>query len=47
MAFRDAYRAFIAAYAVARNRLRAGVKAVAFPLGSFPSPMPFVRFAPA
>lgn len=47
LAFRDAYRAFVAAYAVARNRLRAGAKSVVFPPGSFPSPGPFVRFAPA
>jgi REP element-mobilizing transposase RayT len=47
LAFKEAYKAFVAAYAVARNRLRAGLKKVEFPVGSFPSPMPFVRAAPA
>ena len=46
-AFKDAYRAFVAAYAVARERLRRGFRKVAFPVGSFPPPMPFVRAAPA
>ncbi len=46
-AFKDAYRVFAAAYAVARERLRRGFRKVAFPVGSFPSPMPFVRAAPA
>jgi REP element-mobilizing transposase RayT len=46
-AFKETYRAFVAAYCVARNRLRAGAKDVVFPEGSFPSPMPFVRAAPA
>ena len=46
-AFKEAYQAFVAAYCVARNRLRAGAKDVVFPDGSFPSPMPFVRAAPA
>ena len=45
--FKEAYQAFVAAYCVARNRLRAGAKDVVFPDGSFPSPMPFVRAAPA
>lgn len=41
LAFRDAYRAFVAAYAVARNRLRAGVKTVAFPGGIIPAARAF------
>jgi REP element-mobilizing transposase RayT len=47
LALKERYRAFVVAYAVARNQLRAGMKEVQFPIGSFPSPMPFVRAAPA
>jgi putative transposase len=46
IAFKERYQAFVVAYSVARNQLRAGMKAVQFPAGSFPSPMPFVRVAP-
>lgn len=46
-AFRIAYRAFLAAYRYASAQLRAGVRAVVFPEGSFPPPLPFVNHAPA
>ena len=41
-AFRDAYRAFVAAYREAAERLKAGKLPVAFPVGSFPPALPFV-----
>jgi hypothetical protein len=43
LAFREGYRVFLEAYAVARACLRSGRGRVAFPAGSFPSPAPFVR----
>ena len=39
---RDAYTWFVAAYRVAAEKLRAGIRDVVFPRGSFPPPMPFV-----
>jgi putative transposase len=41
-AFRELYRSFAAAYSLARERLRAGRRNVVFPVGSFPSPSPFM-----
>src|SRR5436305_6329912 len=41
-AFRDAYRAFVAAYREAPERLKVGMLPVAFPVGSFPPALPFV-----
>jgi REP element-mobilizing transposase RayT len=38
----DAYSLFVAAYRAAAEKLRAGVRDVAFPSGSFPPPLPFV-----
>jgi hypothetical protein len=38
----DAYALFVAAYRTAAEKLRAGIRDVAFPRGSFPSPLPFV-----
>ncbi len=38
----DAYALFVAAYRAAAEKLRAGVRDVVFPAGSFPPPMPFV-----
>ena len=45
-AFKSAYRAFMAAYRYASAQLRAGVRGIAFPEGSFPPPLPFVNHAP-
>jgi hypothetical protein len=45
-AFKSAYRAFLAAYRYACAQLRAGVRGIAFPEGSFPPPLPFVNHAP-
>jgi hypothetical protein len=39
---KEAFQAFLAAYAEASTRLREGYRDVAFPPGSFPPPMPFV-----
>jgi len=39
----DAYRAFVAAFRQAAERLKAGELGVAFPRGSFPPPRPFVQ----
>jgi hypothetical protein len=39
---RDAYALFVAAYRAAAEKLRAGIRDVVFPRGSFPPPMPFV-----
>jgi putative transposase len=39
---RDAYVWFVAAYRAAAKKLRAGVRDVVFPAGSFPPPLPFV-----
>ena len=39
---RDAYALFVAAYRTAAEKLRAGIRDVVFPRGSFPPPMPFV-----
>jgi REP element-mobilizing transposase RayT len=38
----DAYSLFVAAYRAAAEKLRAGVRDVVFPPGSFPPPLPFV-----
>ncbi|MFL6260879.1 MAG: hypothetical protein ACJ76Y_14315 [Thermoanaerobaculia bacterium] len=38
----DAYALFVAAYRAAAEKLRAGIRDVVFPQGSFPPPMPFV-----
>ena len=38
----EGYRAFVAAYREAADRLRAGDRAVIFPAGSFPPALPFV-----
>jgi len=38
----DGYRAFVAAYLEAADKLRAGDRAVIFPVGSFPPALPFV-----
>jgi REP element-mobilizing transposase RayT len=38
----EGYRAFVAAYREAADRLRAGDRAVVFPAGSFPPALPFV-----
>jgi putative transposase len=38
----DAYALFVAAYRTAAEKLRAGIRDVVFPRGSFPPPMPFV-----
>jgi len=45
-AMRNAYRAFVAAYRSAAERLRKGDVAVEFPPGCFPPPLPFVRGSP-
>ena len=45
-AFKTAYRAFLVAYRYASAQLRAGVRGIAFPEGSFPPPLPFVNHAP-
>lgn len=42
-AFLEAYRTFVAAYCAASERLRLGDLSVAFPEGSFPPRLPFVR----
>ena len=39
---RDAYALFVAAYRTAAEKLRAGIRDVVFPRGSFPPPLPFV-----
>ena len=39
---RDAYAWFVAAYRAAAEKLRAGVRDVVFPRGSFPPALPFV-----
>jgi hypothetical protein len=44
-AFRDAYRAFVAAFQFARAQLRAGIKDARFPEGSFAPALGFVPFA--
>lgn len=41
-ALRAAYRAFLGAFRLAAQRLRAGEREVPFPLGCFPPPLPFV-----
>jgi hypothetical protein len=38
----NAYALFVAAYRDAAEKLRAGVRNVAFPIGSFPPALPFV-----
>jgi len=38
----DAYALFVAAYRTAAEKLRAGIREVVFPRGSFPPPLPFV-----
>jgi REP element-mobilizing transposase RayT len=38
----EAYRSFVAAFRQAADKLRAGDRLAAFPLGSFPPPLPFV-----
>ena len=38
----DAYALFVAAYRAAAEKLRAGIREVVFPRGSFPPPLPFV-----
>ena len=38
----DAYALFVAAYRAAAEKLRAGIRDVAFPIGSFPPALPFV-----
>jgi hypothetical protein len=43
LALANAYRAFLAAYRSAAERLRTGDRLVCFPEGSFPPPLPFVR----
>jgi len=40
---RDAYYAFVAAYREAAEKLRAGVRDVIFPRGSFPPALPFME----
>ncbi len=45
-AFKAAYHAFVTAYQFASAQLRAGIRVVAFPEGSFPPPLPFVQHAP-
>jgi hypothetical protein len=40
---RDAYYAFVAAYREAAEKLRAGIRDVIFPAGSFPPALPFVE----
>jgi len=40
---RDAYYAFVAAYREAAEKLRAGIRDVIFPQGSFPPALPFVE----
>lgn len=42
-AFLEAYRIFVAAYRAASQRVRLGDRHVAFPEGSFPPQLPFVR----
>jgi len=42
LALYEGYRAFVAAYREAADRLRAGDRAVIFPAGSFPPALPFV-----
>ena len=39
---RDAYALFVAAYRTAAEKLRAGIRDVVFPRGSFPPALPFV-----
>jgi hypothetical protein len=43
---REAYSRFVAAFRDAAEKLRAGDRLVAFPEGSFPPALPFVRLAP-
>ncbi len=43
----EGYSLFLRAYRAAAERLRAGLSPVAFPLGSFPPPSPFVQEASA
>jgi len=38
----EGYAWFVAAYREAAEKLRAGNRAVSFPTGSFPPPLPFV-----
>lgn len=38
----DAYALFVAAYRAAAEKLRAGIRDVAFPIGSFPPALPFM-----
>jgi putative transposase len=40
---RDAYALFVAAYRTAAEKLRAGIRDVVFPRGSFPPALPFVN----
>ena len=40
---REAYSRFVAAFRDAAEKLRAGDRLVAFPTGSFPPALPFVR----
>jgi hypothetical protein len=42
LALYEGYRAFVAAYREAADRLRAGNRAVIFPAGCFPPALPFV-----
>jgi putative transposase len=44
-AFRDAYRAFVAAFQFARAQLKAGIKDAVFPEGSFGPALGFVPFS--
>ena len=46
LAFKATYRAFLATYRFASAQLRAGVRWITFPQGSFPPPLPFVVHAP-
>jgi hypothetical protein len=39
----DAYALFVAAYRTAAEKLRAGVRNVVFPRGSFPPALPYVE----
>ena len=39
----DAYSLFVAAYRAAAEKLRAGVRDVVFPAGSFPPALPFAN----
>ena len=45
--FREAYRAFVAAFREAAERLKAGDRSARFPIGSFPPALPFVSPFPA